>query len=495
MAILDKTYDLDILPQGTPLIVRTAQNSAGMHYNFVLHTGFGDFDVPEDTNVYLRIKDMIKKGELSFNESGIAIASFDMIFFSNKINVKALREFAGYQFRCLVSDKYGNTVESNTATFHVYNAIEITTQPLKYYFGNTSTGTQISVVATGNNLTYQWQYLSASGSGAWINWNTSFGATTSTLSFTIVNAGYNGRKTRCLITDADGNQKASNIATIYSQIVSISSQPVEQYAYIGQSISFNVTLSGTYSELQWMQKTTSDTDWVESTFDGNDTDTLSFTTVAGLDGAYFKLRIKLVNGNYSAYYYSEEIAFHCAASPYIYEQPEDCFIPAVNNDMSFRIMDVSAPNVTYRWQYQTENSTSWTNAPTLWTGYNTNSTTYTVTSSTFNRRKFRCKIVDGNGTVAYSDIARLYIGLNTVQITRQPSDITRPIGDEASFSVEATGDGLSYKWQMRKDNDSDWINFVGSEIATTEKGKIPFEILLQNGDYKFITATSYLDVR
>ncbi|MBQ6116273.1 MAG: hypothetical protein IJL08_03000, partial [Oscillospiraceae bacterium] len=50
----------------------------------------------------------------------------------------------------------------------------------------------------------------------------------------------------------------------------------------------------------------------------------------------------------------------------------------------------------------------------------------------------------------------------------QPEDYTGAVGDIASFTVEAQGDGLSYRWQYKSLRDGKWYNanVTGATAAT-----------------------------
>ena len=73
------------------------------------------------------------------------------------------------------------------------------------------TTAKFSVVATGNGLTYQWQYRTSS-TGTWKS-ATATGNKTANLSVSATNS-RNGYQYRCKITDADGTVIYSNAATL-----------------------------------------------------------------------------------------------------------------------------------------------------------------------------------------------------------------------------------------------------------------------------------------
>lgn len=105
-----------------------------------------------------------------------------------------------YKYRCIVQDRYGETVISSIANLTVIT-FAIVQQPQDVV---TTAGTQItfSVVAIGEGLTYRWQYKTRTGT-TWTN-STAASATTSTL-ITTVQANFDGRKYRCKVTNSESS--------------------------------------------------------------------------------------------------------------------------------------------------------------------------------------------------------------------------------------------------------------------------------------------------
>ena len=88
--------------------------------------------------------------------------------------------------------------------------IVITSQPSDYT-GSLGDYATFSVAATGDSLTYQWQYKSLRD-GKWYNANVT-GATAATMSIEVT-AARDGMQFRCVLTDAGGNISYSNPATL-----------------------------------------------------------------------------------------------------------------------------------------------------------------------------------------------------------------------------------------------------------------------------------------
>ena len=121
--------------------------------------------------------------------------------------VKAEESRNGKVYRCLIINADGEQLATNPVTLTVKqpsNAISITVQPKDCYVA-TGLKAVFKVTANGEGLTYQWQLKKGS---SWAN-QSSGGATTDT--FTVkADASRNGKVYRCLITDANGEQIATN---------------------------------------------------------------------------------------------------------------------------------------------------------------------------------------------------------------------------------------------------------------------------------------------
>lgn len=124
-----------------------------------------------------------------------------------KVPVTAARN--SYQYRCKITDKYGNTVYSNAATLKVVT-LKITTQPASVTLAKGKTAT-FKVVAKGTNLKYQWQYRTST-KGNWKK-TSATGSKTATLKIPVTVA-RNGYQYRCVITDPYGNVINSKAATL-----------------------------------------------------------------------------------------------------------------------------------------------------------------------------------------------------------------------------------------------------------------------------------------
>ena len=115
---------------------------------------------------------------------------------------------SGMQMYCVVTDKYGNNVRSNTATLFVYGApCQITTQPKDQ---TVTSGSKYSFTCgvAGEGLSYAWYYKFPGQSTF-----TKSSVTTSTYSNT-AKASSHGLQMYCVVKDKHGNTKTSRTATL-----------------------------------------------------------------------------------------------------------------------------------------------------------------------------------------------------------------------------------------------------------------------------------------
>jgi hypothetical protein len=112
----------------------------------------------------------------------------------------------GRYVRCVVTDKYGNTVISDAAYMKI-TSLAITGQPVSVTAKKGST-VSFTVTAKGPGVTYQWQYSDDQGK----TWQQS-SLTGATYKTTLTDS-RNGRFVRCVVTDKYGNAVTSKSASM-----------------------------------------------------------------------------------------------------------------------------------------------------------------------------------------------------------------------------------------------------------------------------------------
>ena len=120
------------------------------------------------------------------------------------VAVKGARD--GRQIYCEVTDKYGNSVKSNTVTLKTRATILVQPKSVIVARGKEA---KVTVEAAGKDLTYQWYYKNKGGLS--FRKTDTFDGNTYTAEMT---SGRNGRQVYCKITDAYGNTVKTNTVTI-----------------------------------------------------------------------------------------------------------------------------------------------------------------------------------------------------------------------------------------------------------------------------------------
>ena len=147
-----------------------------------------------------------KPGKTTWANSGLASAKKAILKF------KTAEKDADKKFRCIVTDADGFSVISEEATLTIVDSPAITKQPedLEAALGDV---VYFNITATGNGLTYQWQYQ-APGKTTWTN-SSLAGNKTAKLRVAAT-AGRNGGKYRCVVVDEEGV-----VAISYSAILTV----------------------------------------------------------------------------------------------------------------------------------------------------------------------------------------------------------------------------------------------------------------------------------
>jgi len=124
------------------------------------------------------------------------------------INVAYSVSRNGMSLRCVVTDSKGNKVISDAATLTYKSSLKITTQPESTTV-NENELAYFNIKANGNGLKYLWQYQEK-GKSTWTDWI----SMTAPAIGVPYDVSQNGMNVRCVITDSEGNQVVSDVATL-----------------------------------------------------------------------------------------------------------------------------------------------------------------------------------------------------------------------------------------------------------------------------------------
>ena len=308
---------------------------------------------------------------------------------------------------------------------------------------------KFSVTASGEGLTYQWQYRSPA-TATWKS-TTLSGAKTATLKATATSA-RNGYQYRCVVTDADGMQVISNAVTLTVKTgPAITAQPESVTAKLNDTVTFSVTASGEGLTYQWQWRKNSTSAWATTTVSGNKTNTITVSATTTRNGYQYRCVVTDAAGVQTS---SEVVTLTVKTGPSIVAQPQSV-IAQLNDSIRFTVL-ASGEDLTYQWQWRKNSSSAW--ATTTVSGNKTNTITVSATT-TRNGYQYRCVVTDADGIQTISAGATLTVRPPIV-ITSQPKNVTAQVGDWVSFTVVTTG-GLTpytYRWQCVSDGYTKWEN-------------------------------------
>ena len=323
---------------------------------------------------------------------------------------------------------------------------QITQQPSDYVgmVGETATFT---VIAEGNNLSYQWYYYDTASSA----WKKASNGTTATLEVEFKDY-RNNQQYRCEITDADGNTVTTDIVKLIAKEVelAITSQPDSYVGSVNDDVTFTVEASGNGLTYAWFYSDDGGASWKVSHSPGYLTNTLQPILRAYRDGYLFYCRITDVFGNSVD---SDIVSMTVKSSEItITEQPTDVESGIVNQLYTFKVT-ATGDNLTYRWEYSEDGGNTWLLS---WNqGYNAD----TLKVRLYAYRSgylYRCVVTSGLKTVLVSEPAELILQDPSVEITSQSGNVSTVNGKTITFHVDATGNDLTYAWYRSNDKGATW---------------------------------------
>ncbi|MGS0763184.1 S-layer homology domain-containing protein [Syntrophomonas curvata] len=351
----------------------------------------------------------------------------------------------GYQYRVIITGTVAPSATSNAAALTVNSPPAITGQP-----GNASVNagnnTSFTVVATGTGLTYQWQVNTGSGFSNIADGGVYSNATTATLNITGATAAMNGYIYRCVVTDAGTLSSTSGSATLtVNRPPAITGQPGNATVNAGNNASFTVAATGTGLTYQWQVNTGSGFSNIADggVYSNATTATLNITgATAAMNGYQYRV---IITGTAAPSATSNAAALTVSSPPAITGQPGNASVNAGNNT-SFTVV-ATGTGLTYQWQVNTGSGFSNIADGGVYSNATTATLNITGATAAMNGYIYRCVVTDAGTLSSTSGSATLTVN-RPPAITGQPGNATVNAGNNASFTVAATGTGLTYQWQV-----------------------------------------------
>ena len=350
---------------------------------------------------------------------------------------------SGTGYRVIVSGTCTPAVTSDCVVLTVNSGITISAQPVSVTACAGSNAT-FSVTATGGTPVYRWQESTNGG--------TIFtdipGATGNTLTLTGVTAAMNNNQYRVLISNACTPAITSDNVTLTVQTAAaITSQPTAVTTCTGTATSLSVTATGTNITYQWQSSATC---------------TGLFNNIPAAMGASYNAptatagttayRVVVSGVCTPSSVTSNCVTVTVVTTTVITNQPTAATVCAGNN-ASFSVTATGA--TTYLWQVSTNGGTSFTDVA----GATSATLSLTAVTGAMNGNQYRV-IINGCPAPLTSNNATLTVQ-SAAAITGQPADITS-CATTATFSVTATGIGITYQWQVSTDGGTTYTNIAGA---------------------------------
>ncbi|WP_220398955.1 beta strand repeat-containing protein, partial [Flavobacterium cellulosilyticum] len=350
-----------------------------------------------------------------------------------------------------------SSVTSNAATLLVNQAVAISTQPISTQTLCTGNSVSFSTTATGTGLTYQWR----KGTTVLNNTGNITGATTSTLTINPVVSADAASDYNVVITGTAPCTPvtSNNAALVINDAVVISTQPTStQTICSGTNASFSVIATGTGLTYQWRKGTTNLSNTGNIT--GATTATLNLSNVATSDTGSYNVIVSGASPCSSLPSNGATLVVNQAVA--ISTQPITTQTLCAGNSVSFSTT-ATGTGLTYQWR---KGTTVLTNTGNI-SGANTTTLTINPVVSADAASDYNV-VITGTApcTAVTSNNAALVIN-DAVVISTQPA-ATQTIcsGTNASFSIIATGTGLTYQWRKGTTNLSNTGNITGATTAT-----------------------------
>ena len=237
---------------------------------------------------------------------------------------------------------------------------------------------------------------------------------------------------------------------------SITAQPASQSTCVGQNTSFTVGASGASGYL-WQVSADGCTTWTNltnnSTYSGVTASTLNITGVtAGMNNYGYRV---IVTGQCGSSTSSPCAILTVGSAPTITAQPQSSTTCSGSGVMLCVTATGSA--LTYQWE----------SAPTCGSAYSpipgANSSCLTI--SPVSTTSYRVRVTAGACSFVDSDCVTVTVNAPAT-ITQHPAPVSVCEGGNASFAVAATGNGLSYQWQVSTNGGGSYSDIAGATSAT-----------------------------
>lgn len=353
----------------------------------------------------------------------------------------------GWKYRLVAISATGCSVNSSSAVLNINTSPNITTQPANRT-GCTGQNVSFNVAVSGAGLTYQWQQNSGSGFTNIADGGIYSGATTNTLTLTGLTSAMNNYEYRVQVAGTCAPGVLSNAALLIVNLTPVATTPPANSTICdGGNTGFSAAITGAVSYRWQLDPATGTFANISdnSTYAGATTQALSITgATTGMNN--YKYRITATS-SLGCVLTTPSATLAVLTPPNITSQPVNRTV-CEGNGTTFSV-SATGGNIFYQWQEDPGTGTfgNITNGG-AYADAQTSTLTISGAQVNMNGYKYRCVVGGACPPTATSSSATLTVQAAPV-ITGQPKDSTVCAGTNVTFSVTATGAGLTYQWEEK----------------------------------------------
>jgi len=342
---------------------------------------------------------------------------------------------AATNYNVVVSGILAPVATSVDVSLTVNSAPVITTEPVNQ-IAIVGGSASFTVVATGSGLSYQWRIGTVNITG-----ETSAILTIDPVALTDAALNYNVVVNGTCAPNAT-SVNVSLTVNLAGTAPNITTEPVDQTICVGSSASFSVVATGTALTYQWRK---GNVDLVNGgNISGATSDALIIDPVAiGDVAANYNV---VVSGTIAPNDTSVNVSLVVNTAPLITAQPANQSV--CNGSSASFSVTATGTGLTYQWRKGTVNIAGATSAMLT-----IDPVTLSNAASNYN------VVVSGTCSINYSANASLTVN-SAPAITLEPVNQKVCEGKPVSFSVTATGAGITYQWRKGA------VNITGATLAT-----------------------------
>ena len=362
--------------------------------------------------------------------------------------------YNGYQYQCSITSCSGNSIMSSTALLTVNPLAAISAQP------------QNQTVCEGGSVTFS---FSATNVLAY-SWNGGFGTSlnplanggniqinANSITFLNVAASMNNFTLYCSLSDCSGNTSTNTVSLTVTPQAVLNSSPSNQSICEGDNVTFSVVAANAIS-YQW--QVSNDSGFVNllngGVYSNVNTSTLTLTNATVSQNA---LQYKCVVGGCanSSLTSTAAVLTVLPVANLLAQSPNVILCEGASTSL---FVTPSIPGVTFQWQVDSGSGFTTISDGGIYSGSSTDVLSISNVSAAEDGNIYQCLYTSCGPSKTSLPIP---FAVQTLpKIVKQPVDSKVCEGDNASFSVEASGKNLTYQWQISSDGGISYSTLTSS---------------------------------